>query len=137
MTDQLIPLEIHKITQSKSFTTMILNAREKKFAIYMAPQIGKQLLTLLTDESNTRPQTHDLINLLFKGFEITILQVVIHHVEETIFFARLFLQQEQADKTHIIEIDTRPSDALLLALHYDAPLFCSPQVYEKSVPFVE
>lgn len=137
MTTDLIPIEIHKITQSKPYTTVILGTPEKKFAIYMAPHVGKSLLTLLTDESNPRPLTYDLILSLFRGFEIKLLQVVIHHREESVFFARLFLQQEQPERVHIIEIDTRPSDALLLALHHDAPLFCHPQVLENAIPYVE
>jgi bifunctional DNase/RNase len=69
-----------------------------------------------------------------KGYGIKPLQVVIFDVEETTYFARLFLQQEIENKIKILELDARPSDCLTLALMGNIPIYCKKTVMEKAIP---
>ena len=59
--------------------------------------------------------THDLMNSILKGFNITIERVVITELKNSTYFARLVLQQENELGRKIVEIDARPSDCLALA----------------------
>jgi len=131
---QLVPVSFHKIMQSRSYTVIILGSDKKKFAIYTEPSVGKNLQLHLTQEHPPRPYTHDLMNNLFKGLGIKMLQIVINDIEDTIYFARLFLEQTINEVKQIVEIDARPSDCIVLALMNSIPVFCRAEILEKAVP---
>lgn len=137
MLSELIQLSFDKIMQTRSYTVIILTARDKKFAIYTDPSIGRALQMHLTGVEKQRPLTHDLIDCIFKGMDIKIKQVVINDIQDTIYFARLFLEQQIGNTRHIIEIDARPSDCITLALMNNVPVFCTLEVLEKTVPVYE
>jgi uncharacterized protein len=137
MQDELIQLTFDKIMQTRSYTVVILGAREKRFAIYTDPSIGKTLQMYLTGIEKPRPLTHDLINLIFLGFEVRIKQVVLVDLQETIYYARLFLEQQIGNINHIVEVDARPSDCITLALMNNVPVFCTKDVLEKTIPIDE
>ena len=130
---ELIPVQFHKILQTQAYTTIILGTDQKKIAIYTEPLVGKHLQTYLTEEENPRPQTHDFIDTLLRGLEVKILQVVIHHLEDTVYFARIFLEQNLGDRTLILEIDARPSDCITLAIMHNAPVFCKKDLFDEAL----
>jgi len=137
MLSELIQLSFDKIMQTRAYTVVVLGTRDKKFAIYADPSIGRTLQTYLTGAEKQRPLTHDLINSIFQGFEIRILQVVINDLQDTIYFARLFLEQDVNGMRHIVEIDARPSDCITLALMNNVPVYCTHDVLEKTIPLEE
>ena len=134
MPSLLIPITFNKIMQSRSYTVIILGTDKKKFAIYTDPQVGRDIQTYLTLGRKPRPSTHDLVFSIMKGYEITPIKVVIHDVEDTIYFARLFLEMSTNGKKTILEIDSRPSDCISLAIIHNIPVLCRKEVLEKSVP---
>jgi bifunctional DNase/RNase len=137
MATQLIPLNFSKIMQSKSYTVVVLGDEKKRFAIYMEPQVGKTLLSFLSEEKRPRPLSHELFFSILDNLNVKVLQVVIHNLEDTIYFARVFLEQQINEKKHILEIDGRSSDAILLAMLCGSPILCTPQVLTESIPFEE
>src|ERR1700722_2348239 len=128
MPTDLIPVTFNKIMQAQSYTVIILGTESKKFAIYTEPTVGRNIQLYLTEEHKPRPYTHDLIHSIFDGLEIKVMQVVINNVEDTIYFARIFLEQTIGDERRILEIDARPSDSVTIALMHNAPLFCKKEV---------
>lgn len=137
MTFELIQLTFDKIMQTQSYTVIVLGAQEKRFAIYADPSVGKMLQMFLTDTERPRPSTHDLIDQLFEGLDIQVKQVVINDVQDTVYFARLYLEQDKGDIRYIIEIDARPSDCLTLALMKNAPVYCTKEVLDKTIAVEE
>ena len=137
MGSELLQLSFDKIIQTRTYTVIILKAQEKRFAIYTEPSVGKTLQMFLTEVQSVRPQTHDLIEKIFLGIEIKVKQVVIYDVQDTIYYAHLFLEQDLGDIRHIVEIDARPSDSLILALINNAPIYCTREVLEKTIPVEE
>jgi bifunctional DNase/RNase len=137
MFSELIQLSFDKIMQTKSYTVVVLSAQGKSFAIYTDPSIGKALQLFLTEVESPRPLTHELIDRIFEGMEIRVKQVVINDVQDTIYYARLFLEQDIGDMRHIVEIDARPSDCLTLALMNNAPVYCTREVLDKVIPIEE
>ena len=137
MASELVPLSIDKIMQSKSYTVIVLGTEKKKFAIYTERQVGERLQEHLTHENKPRPLTHDLINSIFLGLNIKVLQIVINDVQDTVYFARLFLEQEVEGLKQILEIDARPSDCLSLAIMNNVPVFCRREILEKAIPAEE
>lgn len=67
----------------------------------------------------SRPLTHDLFKSLADSYDISVSEVVIYNLVEGIFYAKLISQQ--GDK--IIEVDTRTSDAIALAVRFKCPIY--------------
>ena len=137
MDAELIPITFDKVMQSKSYTCIVLRTEEKKFAIYADPGVGKAMQLYLTKTEKLRPYTHDLMNMIFKGLDVKVSQIVINDLQDTVYFARVFLEQKMNDILHIVEIDARPSDCITLALTHRAPLYCTREVLEKAIPIEE
>jgi len=134
---ELVQLSFDKIMQTNTYTVIVLSAEGKSFAIYADPSVGKMLQLFLTEVETPRPLTHELIDRLFEGMEIRVKQVVINDVQDTVYYARLFLEQDLGDIRHIVEIDARPSDSLTFALMNNAPVYCTAEVLEKVIPIEE
>lgn len=130
---ELIPLSFHKILQSRSYTVMIMGTEEKKFAIYAEPQVGHHLQVQMAQAHPMRPSTFDLIEEIFEGLNVKLLQVVITDVQDTTYFARLFVEQMVGDQKNILEIDARPSDCVILAITHKIPILCTRDVLSKTV----
>ncbi len=137
MNDSLIPIHFTKVMQTKAYTAFILGNSEKQFAIYTKPHVGEDIQAHLAEKHSPRPLTHDLIAMIFRGLDIQIMQIVIEDIQDTVFFARLFIQQQIDDKKHFLEIDSRPSDCLTLALMKNIPIYCKKEVLEKAVALEE
>jgi hypothetical protein len=75
-----------------------------------------------------RPMTHDLLKSVIEKVEGDVLRVVINALEENTFYAQIHLRV--ADRE--LQIDSRPSDAIALALRVNAPVFVEEGVLEKS-----
>lgn len=136
-TVELVPATFEKVMQSRSYTCVVLEAEEKKFAIYTDPMSGKAMQLYLSSTEKERPSTHDLMNQIFRGLEIKLKQVVINDLKDTIFFARLFLEQQMGDVLYIVEIDARPSDCITLALLHKVPVYCTREVLERTIRYEE
>ena len=135
---ELVPITFNKIMQSRAYTVIILGNEAKQFAIYTDPLVGRNLQILLTNEPQPRPYTHNLIDSIFDGFEIQLKQVIINQIEDTIYFSRLFLEQQKGEEIkEILEIDARPSDCLTLAVMHSAPIYIKKDVFETAVPVEE
>ena len=91
----------------------------------------------LTGATKPRPLTHDLIQMLFQGFDIRVKQVVINDLHDTVYLSRLFLEKQKDGLRHIVEVDARPSDCITLALMCNVPLYCTREVLDKTIPLVD
>src|SRR6202020_476363 len=69
--------------------------------------------------STPRPMTHDLIKSLLLGLNTGVRKVVVNELKEETFYALIWLEREG----ELISVDSRPSDALALALRLDCPIF--------------
>lgn len=137
MLSELVQLSFDKIMQTRSYTVIVLKSKEKKFAIYVDPAVGKSLQNYLTDVEKPRPTTHDFLSSILKGFEVRVKQIVINDIQDTVYYARIFLEQQIGDIRYIVEIDARPSDCIIVALMHNAPVYCSKEVLEKAIPVLE
>ena len=123
--------------QAKSYTVFILSALQKQFAIYTDSKVGQNIQMLLSEKEKPRPYTHDLFNHVLQGFDIKLIQTVIYDVQDTVYFARLFAEQQIGEKKHVIELDARPSDCLTLSLMNDLPIYCMKNVVDQLVEIQE
>ena len=127
----LLPITFHKIVHSKSYTLFILDAEGKQFPIYAEPSVGANIQSYVNERLKSRPFTHDLLVAMIKGFDINLDQIVISDINETVYFAELYLSLKMNEVDNILKIDARPSDCLTLALMTQAPIFCKRELLEK------
>ena len=78
--------------------------------------------------STPRPMTHDLIKNLLTGLDTRVHKVVVNELREDTFYAVIWLERDG----HIISVDSRPSDALAIALRLDCPIFLEDEVLKSS-----
>jgi bifunctional DNase/RNase len=92
--------------------------------LFEANAIAQQLESIVSP----RPMTHDLLKNVIEGLQATVARVVITDLKDNTFYALIHLDRE--GETHTI--DSRPSDAIALALRGEVPIFVEESVLEKS-----
>ena len=92
--------------------------------IYEANAIALEIEKVLTP----RPMTHDLIKLLLTGLETGVRKVVVNDLKDDTYFAVIWLEHEG----ELISVDSRPSDALAIALRLDCPIYVDETVLKTS-----
>jgi hypothetical protein len=75
-----------------------------------------------------RPMTHDLLRNVFLGLEVRVDKIVVSDLKDDTFYAVIWVEREG----QLIMLDSRPSDALALALRMDCPIFVDEQVLKSS-----
>src|ERR1700730_13103262 len=78
--------------------------------------------------STPRPMTHDLIKNVLAGLDARVHKVVVTELKEDTFYAVIWRERDGK----IISVDSRPSDALALALRVDCPIFVEEEVLKTS-----
>ena len=75
-----------------------------------------------------RPMTHDLIERIIDGLDLSLDQIVINELRDSTFYAKLVLRRNGGE---VIEIDSRPSDAIAIGAGSDAPIFVDESVLRE------
>jgi bifunctional DNase/RNase len=78
--------------------------------------------------STPRPMTHDLIKTLLLGLHASVRKVVVNELKEDTFYAMIWLEKNG----ELISVDSRPSDALAVALRLDCPIYVEDSVLQSS-----
>src|SRR5215471_4730740 len=78
--------------------------------------------------STPRPMTHDLIKNVIAGLDARVHKVVVTELKEDTFYAVIWMECDG----RVISVDSRPSDALALALRVDCPIFVEDEVLKNS-----
>src|SRR6202047_3456682 len=78
--------------------------------------------------STPRPMTHDLIKNVLVGLDTSVHKVVVAELRDDTFYAVIWMEREG----RIVSIDSRPSDALALALRVDCPIFVEDEVLKNT-----
>jgi bifunctional DNase/RNase len=75
-----------------------------------------------------RPMTHDLLKSVLEHLDIEVTRVVVSELRDNTFYAIIFLRNGE----RIITVDSRPSDAIAIALRTDSPIFITDEVLAKA-----
>jgi bifunctional DNase/RNase len=92
--------------------------------IYEANAIALEIEKVQTP----RPMTHDLLKNLLLGLECRVQRVVVNELKDDTFYALIWIERNG----HVLSVDSRPSDALALALRVDCPIFVDEEVLKSS-----
>lgn len=100
---------------------------QKILPIWIGAAEGNSIALAMSNVKAARPLTHDLIATIFDRLEIEIARVVISDLIDNTFYASLYLLQNNKE----FHIDSRPSDAIAIALRTGAPVFVDEDVINK------
>jgi len=100
----------------------------KFLPIWIGHPEAAAILMKLQSQTAPRPMTHDLMSELLEQLEAQVVRITVTELRENTFYAQITVQQDGRE----IEIDSRPSDAIALAIRAEAPIFAADRVIEES-----
>ena len=96
--------------------------------IWIGADVAEAIVLSLQDIDLPRPLTHDLMNDLIDQLGGTVDSVIVNNLENDTYYARIKVKC----KDQIIEIDSRPSDAIALSVRTKSPIFVDSDVFERA-----
>jgi bifunctional DNase/RNase len=96
--------------------------------IWVGPYEANAIALEIEKVSTARPMTHDLIKTLLNGLDTQVKKVVVNELRDETFYALIWLEKDG----QTISVDSRPSDALALALRTDCPIYVDESVLKNS-----
>jgi bifunctional DNase/RNase len=127
----LVPMELSKLVISEVREEQIIVLKELKgersFPIVIGLNEAAAIDRGVRGLKAARPLTHDLVRNVIVGMDAALKSVVIHDLKNSTFYANLVLQRNGTE----VRVDSRPSDAIALALQMKAPIFVDDSVLEE------
>lgn len=124
-------IRVSLLTQNRVVVLREVDSR-RYLPIFIGPFEAEAIAVALQGLEPQRPMTHDLLKSVFGELDASITHILINDLRESTYFARIVADQGG----HTIEIDSRPSDAIALAVRTDVPIFVEPHVLEQGgTPF--
>ena len=100
----------------------------KFLPIWIGHPEAAAILMKLQGAATPRPMTHDLFTDILQQLEARVVKIAVTELRENTFYAMITVAVDGTE----IEIDSRPSDAIALAVRVDAPIFAAESVIEES-----
>ncbi len=135
----LVKLTIKGISYSQTQNgayALILNEvdGDRKLPIVIGAFEAQSIAIALEKEIKPpRPLTHDLFKNFADRFDIAVKQVIIHELVDGVFFSSIICERDRIEEI----IDARTSDAIALALRFNAPIFTYKNILEKAGVFLK
>ena len=128
----MLELEIESIRVRQETQQRAVVLRVKDSDLYLPIFIGpfevEAIRFKLMDVEVQRPMTHDLLGSVIGDLGATIESIVVSDLQNDTFYAKIVMNYNG----NVVEVDSRPSDAIALAVRANAPIFASDDVIEKA-----
>lgn len=119
----------HSITHSHSYAVVLGEVKgNRRIPIVIGGFEAQAIAIALEKMTPSRPLTHDLIKNVCGNYNIELVEVVINNLSDGIFFSNLICKKDNK----LIEIDSRTSDALALALRFNCPIYTYEFIIESA-----
>jgi len=126
-----VPMELSRIVITELGDHQVIFLREKggerTFPILIGINEAMAIDRRLKDRPAPRPMTHDLLANVIEAMGGMLDKIVINDLQQHTFIATLHIRQDG----RVIEVDSRPSDAIALGVAFDTPIFVADQVLEN------
>ncbi len=109
------------------------SSHKKKLPIIIGPFEAQYISLVLEDITTPRPLTHDLLKSIIEHLGATLEEVIISKLEQGVFFSTIVLKKGN----ETINIDSRTSDAVALALKSKAPIYIYKHIFEENAILIE
>ncbi len=130
--ERIIEVKIEGLTLDPMTNMPIVLLRNlegnKALPIWVGIYEANAIASVIEDIGSPRPLTHELIYNILDGVKVSVERVVVNDLRENTFYALIFLLQNGK----LVKIDSRPSDAIAIALRNKAPIFVSEKVFEDA-----
>jgi bifunctional DNase/RNase len=103
-------------------------ASERILPIWIGTYEANAIALTIERITTPRPMTHDLLRNVFHGLEITVDRIVVTDVRNNTFYAAIHCRHMDRE----VVIDSRPSDAIALALRMNSPIFVEDDVVQRA-----
>src|SRR6478736_7535437 len=128
-----IELEIvalsHSITQTHSYAVVLGEVNGlRRLPIVIGGFEAQAIAVALERMQPSRPLTHDLMKNFMNAFNVELMEIVINDLQEGIFYSKLVCVNEH----DTVEIDSRTSDALALAVRFGCPIYTYDHILESA-----
>jgi bifunctional DNase/RNase len=100
---------------------------KRMLLIWIGSPEAASIQSKIKGEDVTRPMTHDLMKNLIDSLQGEVVSVCVHAVEDSTYYGQVTLRADG----RTIEVDARPSDAIALALRFEAPIYVAEEVIEQ------
>lgn len=132
MNRNVIEAQVRAVLPLDGSFAVFLGNEEKTFVIYVDESVGAAISMFMRGISKERPMTHDLLATVLLAFGAKVDRVIINEVHGSVFHARMILSAEnELHSRKLIELDTRPSDSIAMAVQQGAPLFVAQHVWNS------
>ncbi len=108
--------------------TLLEEEGERMLPVFIGIPEGMAIFREINRAPSQRPQLHDLFYNIFQGLQTRVEKVVVDTLSDTTFYARVYLRHQD---TPVIA-DARPSDAVALAVKFQAPIYVAEAVLEAA-----
>jgi uncharacterized protein len=116
-------------TQSGAYALVLAEENgDRRIPIIIGPVEAQAIAIQLEGLKPPRPLTHDLIKNIAIAFNILLIEVVIHKLDEGIFYSELLCEMNGRE----VKIDSRTSDAVALALRFRCPIYTTEEILSKA-----
>ena len=102
---------------------------DRFLAIWIDPYMAEQITFALQEVEVARPMSHDLLKQVLQNLNARLLRVEVLDLKNEVFFGNLVVE---TDSGHTLNIDSRPSDALALAVRANVPILVANKVMEDA-----
>jgi len=132
MNKDVIEVQVRAVLPLEGSFAVFLGNETKVFVIYIDESVGTAISMFMRRVSKERPLTHDLVGHLLLAFGARVERVVINNINGSVFHARLIISAENELQTtrKVIELDSRPSDSIAMAVQQGAPIFVAKSVWD-------
>jgi bifunctional DNase/RNase len=132
--DRIFEAEIWTIARMDDGTAVLLRPLNSEIAvpIFIGESEAQAILLGLGEVVISRPLTHDLLLELIKREGLDLYQVKVHELSNSIFYSQLLLIGREFSEKNPMILDSRPSDALALAVRCKCPVFIAQKVVDQA-----
>lgn len=101
---------------------------DRYLPIWIGPFEANAIALKITGQSPERPITHDLMLTAMTEFDMVVRRIVVTSLSGEVFYARLFVEHDG----RVSDLDSRPSDAIALAVRFECPIFVARDVLDRA-----
>ena len=131
MKNDSVEVQVKGVLPTTNGCAVFVGNDEKTFVIYVDHSVGAAITMFMRNTPKERPLTHDLIGHIFTGLGIQVDRIIINDLKNSTYYARLVLRAENELGKKILEIDSRPSDCIALAVQQKSPIFVATKVFNS------
>lgn len=128
----MVAVRVERVTLDTSSNRFVVILKDDVYSrwlpIVVGPAEAQAIALQLEKVSPPRPMTHDLMKNVLDSMKAQILRVIVNDLQDNTYFATIDLKRNGTQN----KVDARPSDAIALALRFQAPIFVEEDVMKKA-----